>query len=249
GAGIQADLKTFALEGVHGTAAITCLTAQNPARVTGILACPPQFVRKQLEAVFELLPPDAAKTGMLFSPGIVREVHEFFSAAPPLPVVVDPVMISTSGARLLSPRAERAIQDLLLPGAALVTPNLDEAAVLIGERIVDVEGLAVAARKVHARWGCPALIKGGHLRGLRQAVDVLFDGRKEHHLTAPYVRGVSTHGTGCTYSAAIAAGLAKGNSLVEAVRSAKALITQAIRNSVRIGRRCTALGVTGKLLS
>lgn len=236
GAGIQADLKTFAALGVHGTTAITCLTAQNPAGVTGIQTATPALVRRQIEAVFAELPPAAAKTGMLFSTAIIKEVARVLSAHRGLPLVVDPVMVATSGARLLRPSAIRALQDDLLPLASIVTPNLDEAAILAGGALTSVEDLRAAAREIHRRFGCAALVKGGHLRGQREAVDIYFDGREELLLTAPFIRGVSTHGTGCTYSAAIAAWLAKGAPLSRAVAGAKELVSRAIARSVRVAR-------------
>jgi hydroxymethylpyrimidine/phosphomethylpyrimidine kinase len=236
GAGIQADLKTFAALGVHGTSAITCVTAQNPRGVTGIQAIRADMVRKQIDAVFAELKPDAVKTGMLFSTEIIRVVADFFAHGERPPLVVDPVMVATSGAVLLKPSAIRILQERLLPLAALVTPNLDETEILVGRKLSNVGDLRWAAREVHRRFGCAALVKGGHLRGLHEAVDVFYDGTAELLLTAPFVRGVSTHGTGCTCSAAITAGLAGGLKLPEAVRAAKEFITRAIANSRRVGR-------------
>lgn len=235
GAGVQADLKTFAALGVHGVCAITCLTAQNPRGVRGIQASSPVLLRKQIEAVFEELPPAACKTGMLFSSPLIGVVAEFFRGRRIAPLVVDPVMIATSGARLLQSAAVKRLQRELLPLAALVTPNREEAELLTGLSVRDEEGLRAAARVLHGRFGCAALVKGGHLRGAREAVDVFFDGRTELMLSAPFVRGVSTHGTGCTYSAAITARLARGESLVKAVTAAKEFITQAIAQSVKAG--------------
>jgi hydroxymethylpyrimidine/phosphomethylpyrimidine kinase len=231
GAGIQADLRTFASLGVHGTSAITCITAQNPKGVLGIQACRPEIVRQQLEAVFAELPPAAVKTGMLYSAEIIRAVSRFFKRGPRPTLVVDPVMVSTSGARLLKPSAIALLERELLPLAALVTPNLDEAEILVGAKLRSAEDLRVAARALHKRFGCAALVKGGHLRGLREAVDIFYDGKQELLLTAPFVRGVSTHGTGCTYSAAVAGCLAKGLPLARAVQQAKEYITQAIARS------------------
>ena len=236
GAGIQADLKTFAALGVHGTSAITCLTAQNPRGVLGIQAVSAKLVRQQIEAVFAELPPTACKTGMLYSTEIIRVVTELFGHGKRPPLIVDPVMVATSGAALLKPSAVRTACEELLPLAALVTPNLDEAELLLGVKIRDEEGLRSAARDIVERFGCPALVKGGHLKGRREAVDIFYDGKTELLLSAPFVRGVSTHGTGCTYSAAIAAYLAHGERLTDAVESAKEFITQAIAKSQRIGR-------------
>ncbi len=236
GAGIQADLKTFAALGVHGTSVITCLTAQNPKRVLGVQAASPKMVRQQLEAVFAELPPTACKTGMLYSTEIIRVVVEFFDRKKRPPLIVDPVMVATSGARLLKPSAVKATCERLLPLATLVTPNLDEAELMLAMKILDEEDLRAAARQIVERFGCAALVKGGHLRGTQEAVDIFNDGRTELLLTAPFVRGVSTHGTGCTYSAAIAAHCARGFALSQAVRHAKQFITQAITESRRIGR-------------
>jgi hydroxymethylpyrimidine/phosphomethylpyrimidine kinase len=240
GAGVQADLKTFAALGVHGTSAIACLTAQNPRRVLGVEACSPKMLRQQLEAVFEELPPAAVKTGMLYSAENIRVVAKFLSALPPapcsLPLVVDPVMVSTSGARLLEPAAIKVLSEKLLPLAVLVTPNLDEAEMLAGGKVSSVEAMREAAREIHRRFGCAVLVKGGHLRGGRDAVDIFFDGRMELLLSAPFVKGVSTHGTGCTYSAAICAALARGQRLPSAVETGKGYITTAITNSRRAGR-------------
>ena len=231
GAGIQADLKTFASLGVHGTSAITCITAQNPKRVIGIQPCKPTIVRQQIDAVFAELRPNAVKTGMLFSQEIVRVVAAFFSRRNQPQLVVDPVMVSTSGARLLQPAAIRRITAELLPRALLVTPNLDEAEILVGRQLKTIEHLREAAREIHRRFGCAALVKGGHLKGQREAADIFYDGRNELLLTAPFVRGVSTHGTGCTYSAAITALLARGATLPKAVALAKTFITGAIAQS------------------
>lgn len=227
GAGIQADLKTFAALGVHGTSAITCLTAQNPRGVRGIQATTPNMVRLQIEAIREELQPKAAKTGMLLSAPIIRAVVEVWSELR-IPLVVDPVMVATSGARLLRPDAVRLLQNELLPMAALVTPNLDEAAILVGKPLRCEEDLRSAARVIHGRHGCAVLVKGGHLRRARVAVDIFFDGSTELLLAAPFIRGVSTHGTGCTYSAAITASLAKGATLAKAVERAKHFVTACI---------------------
>ena len=241
GAGVQADLKTFAVMGVHGASAITCLTAQNPRRVLAIEPSSAKMVRQQIAAVFAELPPAAVKTGMLFSTEIIRTVAEALSRKRRVLLVVDPVMISTSGAALLKPAAVKALCERLLPLATLVTPNLDETEILAGHQIASVGDMRSAAREMQARFGCATLIKGGHLRGMREAVDIFFDGRTELLLSAPFVRGVATHGTGCTYSAAIAAALALGHDLPRAVVIGKRHVTVAIRQSYRIGKH-SALG-------
>jgi hydroxymethylpyrimidine/phosphomethylpyrimidine kinase len=231
GAGIQADLKTFAALRVHGASAITCVTAQNPARVRAIEPCSPQIVRQQIEAVFEGLRPAAIKTGMLYSAEIIRVVVNFFRTHRPIPLVVDPVMISTSGRTLLKPDALKVLTRKLLPLATLVTPNLDEAGRLIGRPLRSVEDMRMAAIAIHSKYGCAVLVKGGHLRGMTEAVDIFYDGETELLLSVPFIKGLRTHGTGCTYSAAVAGYLALGLPLPDAVAQAKEHITQAIAQS------------------
>ncbi len=234
GAGLQADLKAFAAIGVHGATAVTCVTVQNPRKVFAIEPCRPEIVRGQIEALFAELPPKAVKTGMLFNTATIRVVVDFFKRGKRPPLIVDPVMVATSGARLLKPAAVRLYQSELLPLAALVTPNLDEAEILVGRKLKSVEDLRAAAREIHSHHGCAVLMKGGHLRNLKEAVDIFWDGREELLLSAPFVRGVSTHGTGCTYSAAITAYLALGCALPHAVQLAKEHITQSITQSVKV---------------
>jgi len=239
GAGIQADLKTFAALSVHGTSAITCLTAQNPRRVLAVESCSPEMLRQQIEAVFEELPPRAVKTGMLFSAENIKVVAGFFGsrvARRRVPLVVDPVMVATSGARLLLPSAEKILTEKLLPLATLIAPNLDEVEALLGRQPGSAEEMRAAARELHRRFGGAALIKGGHLRHSREAVDFFFDGRTELRLIAPFIRGVSTHGTGCTYSAAICAALALGHNLPRAVAIGKKFVTAAIAESYHVGK-------------
>jgi hydroxymethylpyrimidine/phosphomethylpyrimidine kinase len=234
GAGIQADLKTFAALGVHGASAIACLTAQNPKRVLGIEPCSSKILRQQIEAVFEELNPRAAKTGMLFSAENVSVVAKFFRNKK-CPLVVDPVLVSTSGAKLLEPKAIAKLKEQLLPLAALVTPNLSEAEILSGQKISSIEEMRAAAKKIHSEFGCAALVKGGHLKNSREAADIFFDGKTELLLSAPFVKDVRTHGTGCTYSAAICAALALGNALPRAVEIGKKFITTAISDGRMIG--------------
>jgi hydroxymethylpyrimidine/phosphomethylpyrimidine kinase len=221
GAGIQADLKTFAALGVHGASAITCITAQNPRTISRIDPCPPRMVRAQIEAVFAWSPPAAVKTGMLCSAAIVREVARFFRQNRGVPLVVDPVMVATSGRRLLPRDAVATLRRDLLPLAALVTPNLFEAEVLSGRRIRTPEQLRSAARIIYQSSGCTALVKGGHLAGGDSAVDFLCGAEGEWMLTAPRIKDVALHGTGCAYSAAITAWLARGKTLRKSVELAK----------------------------
>ncbi|MEO6183851.1 MAG: bifunctional hydroxymethylpyrimidine kinase/phosphomethylpyrimidine kinase [Verrucomicrobiota bacterium] len=235
GAGIQADLKTFASLGVHGTSAITCITAQNPKGVFGLQAICPEMVEKQIEAVLAEFDVKAVKTGMLLSIEIIHAVVKVFQNRV-LSLVVDPVMIATSGASLLKSSAVRTMQRELFPLCKLVTPNVAEAEVLTGEKIVTVEDLRRAAKKIHRESGCAALVKGGHLQKMKLAVDIFYDGKTELLLSAPFVKGVLTHGTGCTYSAAITSNLALGMDLPWAVKKAKIYISNAIANSLSAGR-------------
>lgn len=241
GAGLQADLKTFAALKVHGTCVVTCVTAQNPAAVLALEPVSPRLLQRQLRAVFAELPPAAVKIGLLPTANLVRTVARFF-AHHPVPIILDPVMVATSGRRLIEPTAFPALQKVLLPIATLVTPNLSEAEQLTGSPIRNLEALRCAARTIHSRYGCAALVKGGHLRGSAEAVDFFFDGRTELMLSAPFVRGVRTHGTGCTYSAAIAAGLARGLDLARSVGLAKTFVTRAIAGSARIGAHSVLTG-------
>lgn len=236
GAGIQADLKVFAAFGVHGASALTCLTAQNPRRVLAVQTASAGMLRRQIEAVFEELRPAAVKTGMLFSAENVLTLAHFFQKKKRLLLVVDPVMMATSGARLLESAAVKVLKERLLPLATLTTPNLPEAEILIGHRLASAEDLRAAAREIHQRFGCAAVVKGGHWRKGREAVDYYFDGNTELMLSAPFIKNVHTHGTGCAYSAAITAALALGHDLPRAVGMAKHYITQAIGQSYRVGK-------------
>jgi hydroxymethylpyrimidine/phosphomethylpyrimidine kinase len=187
--------------------------------------------------VFEELKPAAVKTGMLYTPENIRVVARFFAGhAGRRPLVVDPLMISTSGTILLQPAAVRVLREKLLPLATLVTPNLDEAQILTGRKIESLEAMREAAREIRRRFGTAVLLKGGHLKGAREAADIFFDGTTELLLTAPFVKDVRTHGTGCTYSAAICAALALGHGLTHSVELGKEFITAAIGNSHRVGK-------------
>jgi hydroxymethylpyrimidine/phosphomethylpyrimidine kinase len=229
GAGIQADLKTFTALGVYGASVLTALTAQNTRGVTAVHAAPPDFVTAQIDAVLDDLDVRAVKTGMLANAPIVRAVAAALTKRPALPVVVDPVMIATSGDPLLEPDAVAAYKSHLIPRAALITPNLAEAAALLGEDVASDLGAAEAqARRLLALGTCSVLVKGGHRAG-KEAIDVLAftDGRVEH-IAAPWIDTPNTHGTGCTLSAAIAALMAQGTPLLDAVRGAKRYLTSAL---------------------
>ena len=236
GAGLQADLKTFTSFGVYGLTAVTCVVAEVPGKVSHIQPVDLKNLEDQLRLLFTSFPVAAVKTGMLYSAEVIELVAHLLHALPQAPpLVVDPVMVATSGDALIKDEAVLAYQRLLFPLATLITPNLDEASVLLGAKISKPEMLWPAADALRHRFGCAVLLKGGHLKG-KVALDVLRDddGFAEH--AAPFVSGVSTHGTGCTYSAAIAAGLAKGKSLRQAVASGKKYVTRAITQHLRWGR-------------
>jgi len=233
GAGIQADLKTFHRFGVYGEAAITLITVQNTTRVSRVEIMPPSLVTEQIEAVLEDIPPAASKTGALGSEEVVAAVARL-AAGFRFPLVVDPVMISKHGAALLPDAAARALRERLLPLAALITPNLPEAEALTGMPVRDVEEMRRAARRLCEMGARAALIKGGHLEGC--ATDVLFDGAEWSEFPAPRVETRHTHGAGCTYSAAITAGLARGRGLRDAVAHAKAFMRAAIASNPGLGR-------------
>jgi hydroxymethylpyrimidine/phosphomethylpyrimidine kinase len=235
GAGIQADLKTFHQFGVYGEAVITLVTVQNTRRVSRVEILEPALVLEQLEAVLEDVPPGAAKTGALGSAAVVEAVGGA-AARFHFPLVVDPVMISKHGAPLMAEEARQALVEQLLPQAALVTPNVPEAEALTGIRIRDGAGMREAARRIGAMGAQAVLVKGGHLEG--SAVDVLYTGGEWHEFSAVRVETQHTHGTGCTYSAAITAGLAMGLALPEAVGRAKRFISEAIRTAPGLGAGC-----------
>ena len=222
GAGIQADLKTFATHGVFGTSAITALTAQNTAGVRGVSMVDVGFIEAQLAAVLDDLPVAAVKTGMLGTPEVVDLVARW---APRLPnLVVDPVLVAASGDRLFQPDAERAYVERLFPLATVITPNLREAGVLVGRELTGVDDAVEAARELATTGARCVVVKGGHLRGHDDAVDVVwYDGAVEL-LAKPWIRTGNNHGTGCTFAAATAALLARGSDLLPALRAAKAYV-------------------------
>ena len=234
GAGIQADLKTFSALGVFGMTAITALTAQNTTGVAAIVEMAPQFVRQQIDAVVSDIGVDAAKTGMLSSEPIIEAVADAIRRHRITQLVVDPVMIAKSGAPLLRPEAQGALRRILLPLALVVTPNLHEAKELVGRDVSTLEAMEEAARAIHALGPRYVVVKGGHLGG--DAVDILFDGSRSERLAAPRIETRHTHGTGCVFSAAITAHLARSVPVGAAVRQAKAFITAAIREALPLGR-------------
>jgi len=235
GAGIQADLKTFHAFGVFGTSAITAITVQNTRGVFGVHTVPEPIVREQIHAVVEDLHPAACKTGMLATAGLVETVAATIRETGLSNYVLDPVMVATSGDRLLAADAASAVARHLLPLATLVTPNLPEAAILAGMRVVEDEaGMRAAAERLVALGARAALVKGGHLSS-DVLVDVLFDGREFHRWEHPRLDSTSTHGTGCTLSAAVAAGLAQGHDLLEAVGAALDFVHRAIAQAPGLG--------------
>ena len=235
GAGIQADLKTFAVFGVYGMTAITALTAQNTRGVSDIHPVPARFVRKEIDAVVSDIGVDAAKTGMLANAEIIRVVADAVRHHRIAPLVVDPVLMAQSGAPLLEDDAREALVRELLPLATLVTPNLHEAEVLTGLTIASVADMQRAARALLALGAHASLVKGGHLQH-SEAIDVFDDGTEPRTFSSPWVPTRHTHGTGCQLSAAIVAHLAQGRSLLDAVDGAKRFITVAIRRSLAIGQ-------------
>jgi len=244
GAGIQADLKTFSALKVYGMSVITALTAQNTIGVSGLLEVNPAFVADQLDAVLSDIVPGAAKTGMLANAAIVEIVATKIRQYGVVKLVVDPVMISTSGSTLLADDAIDALSRLLLPLAQIVMPNIDEARVLSRRDVRDVHDMEEAARRIHGLGARYVYIKGGHLGG--DAIDVLFDGVTSTRLHGSRIVTDNTHGTGCILSAAMAANLALGLSVPEAVVRAKDFVTLAIRNSLRLGAGsgpCDPLGI------
>jgi hydroxymethylpyrimidine/phosphomethylpyrimidine kinase len=239
GAGIQADLKTFSAFRVFGMSVLTALTAQNSVGVHGVHNVPPEFVAQQIDVVLDDFGADAVKVGMLSTAPIVRAVAARLRAHGQERIVVDPVMIAKSGDPLLQPDARAALVREMLPLATVVTPNLHEAAALAGITVETEKEMDEAARRIGALGPRHVLVKGGHLKD--SATDLLWDGTAMLRFTAPRIDSPNTHGTGCTYSSAIAAGLALGQPLPEAVRRAKAYVTAAIREGFRAGHGVGAL--------
>jgi hydroxymethylpyrimidine/phosphomethylpyrimidine kinase len=233
GAGIQADLKTFHQFGVYGEAVIALLTVQNTVRVSRVVVMPPALVLEQLAAVLEDIPPAAAKTGALGSAEMVEAVARV-AADFKFPLVVDPVMVSKHGLSLLPNAAVAAVRELLLPRAFLITPNVPEAEALTGMEVHSLEDMRLAACRLRDMGAHAVLIKGGHLEG--DATDLLFAGAEWHEFPAPRVDTPHTHGTGCTYSAAITACLALGLPLAAAVARAKRFIHEAILSNPGLGK-------------
>ena len=239
GAGIQADLKTFSALGVYGLTAVTCVVAETPGKVSRIEALSAGIVRDQIMVLGKSFPIAAVKTGLLCSGEIISAVARAIvdlrrQRGQKIPLVVDPVMVATSGDILLQPDAVEIYEKELFPLATLITPNLDEAAKLLGAEIKDRPAMRGAIKALAAKYRVSILLKGSHLLG-DKAIDMLFHRGKVTEVSAPFVQGVKTHGTGCTYSAAITAGVANGLSLEDSIRRAKAFVTASIRRHYRWG--------------
>ncbi|MGF1988057.1 MAG: bifunctional hydroxymethylpyrimidine kinase/phosphomethylpyrimidine kinase [Nostoc sp. ZfuVER08] len=236
GAGIQADLRTFAFHCVHGTSAITCVTAQNTLGVNRVDAIPPEAVVAQIQAVVQDIGVQAAKTGMLLNQEIIFAVAQQVETLQIHNLVVDPVMVSRTGAQLIDDEAVKTLRHTLIPKAAIITPNRYEAQILSGLEIYSLEDMQAAAEIIHKTLRTNAvLVKGGGMQGNLRGVDIWFDGEKLEILTTKQVETTNTHGTGCTLSAAIAANLAKGKNLWSAVQQAKEYVTTALTFALDIG--------------
>ncbi len=237
GAGIQADLRTFAFHCVHGTSAITCVTAQNTLGVTRVDAIPSDAVVAQIQAVIEDIGVNAAKTGMLLNQEIIAAVAKLVEALQINNLVVDPVMVSRTGAQLIDDDAVKTLRSALIPQAVLVTPNRYEAQILSGLEINSLDTMKSAAEIIHRDLGAKSvLVKGGGMQGDLRGVDVWFDGQTLEILTTKQVDTENTHGTGCTLSAAIASNLALGYDLLTSVRNAKEYVTTALTYALDIGK-------------
>jgi len=235
GAGVQADLKTFAALRVYGMSAITSITAQNTVGVHGVHDVPADIVAKQIDVVAQDIGVDAAKTGMLSNADIVRAVADAVKRNGIEKLVVDPVMVAKSGDALLQETGRDALVREILPLAYVLTPNAPEAEALTGLRVADLDGMQETARALHAMGPRYVVVKGGHLAGA-EAVDLLFDGASFETFSSARIDTKNTHGTGCTFSAAIAGLLAKGFDVVASVEGAKAYLTKAIRHAIPLGR-------------
>ncbi|HJI00268.1 MAG TPA: bifunctional hydroxymethylpyrimidine kinase/phosphomethylpyrimidine kinase [Faecalibacterium prausnitzii] len=234
GAGIQADIKTMAANGVFAMSAITALTAQNTTGVTGIFETTPEFLAAQLDAVFTDIYPDAVKIGMVSSAPLIRTIAERLRFYEAKHIVVDPVMVATSGSRLLRDDAMQALTEQLLPLAEVVTPNIPEAEILSGLPITDAAGMEAAARKISEQYGCSVLCKGGHK--VNDADDLLWRNGSWKWFRGERIHNPNTHGTGCTLSSAIASNLAKGYDLDTSVERAKEYISGCLSAMLDLGR-------------
>lgn len=233
GAGIQADLKTFSHHGCHGLTALTCVVAETPEIVVSIHPVPTTILRDQLEILLSSYPVNAIKTGMLYSKAHLIAVAEILSKSPRIPLIVDPVMVATSGSTLVATDAIQSYRDRLLPLATLITPNMPEAAVLLDEAVESSSDLEPAAKKLSELFNTSVLLKGGHIPGNEDRLDVLWHAGKAHHFSAPKIEIACTHGTGCTLSAAITAHLAQGTDMLDAVTNSIHFTRSAIIHSFK----------------
>ena len=234
GAGIQADLKTMTMNGVFAMSAITALTAQNTTGVTGIMEVTPDFLQQQIDAVFEDIYPDAVKIGMVSSSALIEKIAERLQFYGAKNIVVDPVMVATSGSRLIAEEAVKTLKEKLLPIAAVVTPNIPEAEILSGMEIHTEEEMEKAAKMIGDSYSCAVLLKGGH--NINDANDLLYSDGKCKWFKGKRIDNPNTHGTGCTLSSAIASNLALGYGLNDAVRNAKEYISGALEAQLDLGK-------------
>ena len=237
GAGIQADIKTMTCNGIYAMSAITALTAQNTTGVTAIMEVKPEFLKEQIKAVVTDIFPDAVKTGMVSSSALIKVISDSIKEYGLKNIVVDPVMVATSGAKLITDEAIETLKKELLPLATVITPNIPEAEVLFASKIQNETDMETAAKEISSKFGCAVLLKGGH--SLNDANDYLFDAKSGNDGIWFYgkkINNPNTHGTGCTLSSAIAANLAKGKSLSEAVKNAKAYISGALEAMLDLGK-------------
>lgn len=234
GAGIQADIKTMTMNGVYAMSAITALTAQNTTGVTSIMEATPQFLKDQIDAIFTDIVPDAVKIGMVSSAGLIHVIGERLRYYGAENIVVDPVMVATSGARLIEESAVEQLKEELLPIATVITPNIPEAEILSEMTIENNSEMESAAEKIFRDFGCAVLLKGGH--SINDANDYLYDGKDGVWFYGERISNPNTHGTGCTLSSAIASNLAKGYSLEESVRRAKSYLSEALAAMLDLGR-------------
>ena len=237
GAGIQADIKTMTCNGIYAMSAITALTAQNTTGVTAIMEVKPEFLKEQIKAVVTDIFPDAVKTGMVSSSALIKVISDSIKEYGLKNIVVDPVMVATSGAKLITDEAIETLKKELLPLATVITPNIPEAEVLFASKIQNETDMETAAKEISSKFGCAVLLKGGH--SLNDANDYLFDAKSGNDGIWFYgkkINNPNTHGTGCTLSSAIAANLAKGEKLSDAVRNAKTYISGALEAMLDLGK-------------
>ena len=245
GAGVQADLRAFAAARVYGATALTALTAQNPGEVADVVGCEPSFVKSQIETVFRGLPVHAIKTGMLWSSAVIKAVLEGLKPHGGIPLVVDTVMVATSGAKLLNDEAIELYKSGLLPRASLITPNIDEASLLLGDATITTNTQVEAAKSLAEAFQCSVLLKGGHLQG--DPTDILVHNGEVHRWQHTRIHHVDTHGSGCTLSAAITAHLARGDSLPSAVDAGLKAVNLALQKPAQLTEDLALLSIESSI--